>query len=173
MIPTNRPEASEAPEAFFSYINKVPEVDVGRFLETQLREVTTVFSAISEDASLYRYSPDKWSIRQVLSHINDCERLFTFRAFWFSRGFDSPLPSFEQDVAAAGAGADRRSLQSHLDEFGSLRKATIGLVHSLSPQGWDRGGLAGGSPMTVRALMFMVAGHVIHHIGILEERYLR
>ena len=173
MTPTNRPVTSEAPEAHFSYINRVPEGDISRILETQLDEAAALFGAISEKDSLYRYAPDKWSIRQVLSHINDCERLFTFRAFWFARGFDSPLPGFEQEVAAAGAAADRRSLQSHVGEFRFLRMATISLVHSLGSEGWDRRGVAGGSPMTVRALIFMAAGHVIHHIGILEERYRR
>ena len=173
MTPHKRPGTNEAAESYFLYIKKVPEGDISEILEAQLHEVTTLFGAISEDDSLYRYAPDKWSIRQVLSHINDCERLFAFRAFWFARGFDSPLPGFEQEVAAAGAAADRRSLQSHIDEFESLRRATIGLVNSLSSGGWDRRGVAGESSMTVRALIFMVAGHVIHHIGILDERYRR
>lgn len=167
-----RPDRSEAAEPFFAYINKVGGGDIDRVLETQLREVRTLFGAMTEEESLYRYAPDKWSIRQVLSHINDCERLFVFRAFWFARGFDSPLPGFEQEVAATGAAADGRTLESHISEFSSLRLATLSFVQSLLPEAWDRRGVAGGSPITVRALMFVAAGHVSHHLGVLEERYL-
>jgi len=168
-----RPAPDEAAEALFAYINRVPEGDINRILETQHHAVVDLFNTISEEDSLYHYAPGKWSIRQVLSHINDSERLFAFRAFWFARGFDSPLPGFEQDVAADGAAADGRSLQSHIGEFRSVRQATLSFVQSLSPEIWDRSGVAGGSPVTVRALIYLAAGHVDHHVKIFEERYRR
>jgi uncharacterized damage-inducible protein DinB len=166
-----RPQAGEAAEYYFTYINKVPEGDILRLVDSQLREALTILGAVSEERSRYRYAPGKWSIREVLNHINDTERLFAFRAFWFARGFDSPLPSFEQDIAVAAALADQRSWQDHLAEFRSVREASLTFFNSLPPEAWDRRGVASGNPFTVRALAFITAGHVTHHLGILNDRY--
>jgi hypothetical protein len=108
----------------------------------------------------------------VLSHINDTERLFVFRAFWFARGFDAPLPSFDQDGAVASAGADERSWRSHIEEFRAVRSATSAFFSNLPAEGWSRRGIASGNPFTVRALAFITAGHLAHHVRILRERYL-
>jgi hypothetical protein len=126
---------------------------------------------MSEERSLHRYAPDKWSIRQVLSHINDTERAFTFRALWFARGFDEPLASFDQNVAIAAAGADERSWTSHVDEWRTIRAATLTLFRHLPADAWLRRGVASGNPFTVRALAYITAGHVTHHLRILKERY--
>ena len=98
---TAKPEPSEAAPYYFTYIDKVPSGDVCQILEAQRGETIALLRGISEERSLYRYAPDKWTVREVLSHINDAERLFVFRAFWFARGFDSPLPSFEQVSTSA------------------------------------------------------------------------
>ena len=127
---------------------------------------------ISDERSRHRYAPDKWSIREVLGHINDTERLFAFRAFWFARGLPEPLPSFDQDIAAAHAGADDRSWSAHIDEFRSVRAATLALFQHLPPDAWTRRGVASDMPFTVRALAFIAAGHVAHHARLLRERYL-
>jgi hypothetical protein len=111
-------------------------------------------------------------VRQVVSHINDAERLFAFRAFWFARGFTSALPSFDQTIAARHADADERSLSSHVEEFQSVRTSTLAFFRHLSPDAWVRGGVASESLFTVRALAYIAAGHVIHHAAILKERYL-
>jgi len=168
-----RPVAEEAAEYYFTYINKVPEGDIRQLLEKQLPDVLALLATISDEESLYRYGPDKWSIRQVVSHISDCERLFTFRAFWFARGFDSPMPSFDQETAAAEAAADQRGWEAHVAEFRSVRAASLSFFNSLPPGAWDRRGVASGNPVTVRALAYIAAGHVIHHVGILRERYLQ
>ena len=102
---TARPDRSEAAEYDFMYINQVGEGDIRAILERQGPEIVSLLHGIDDDRSLHRYAPDKWSIRQVVSHVNDAERLFLFRAFWFARGFDEPLPSFEQDIAVANADA--------------------------------------------------------------------
>jgi hypothetical protein len=125
-----------------------------------------------EDQSQVRYASDKWSIRQVLSHINDTERLFVFRALWFARALDEPLPSFDQNVAIASAGADERSWRSHVDEFRAIRTATLSFFRHLPAEAWMRRGTASGNPFTVRALAYITAGHVTHHSRILRERYL-
>jgi hypothetical protein len=98
--------------------------------------------------------------------------VFTFRALWFARRFDSPLPSFDQDVAVSTAGADSRPWQSHRDEFSAVRRATLELFRNLPSDAWMRRGVASGNPFTVRALAYITAGHVAHHNRILRERYL-
>jgi hypothetical protein len=165
------PERTEAAEYYFTYIDKVGRGDICAILEAQLTETLALFDGITEDQSLHRYAPDKWSIRQVLSHLNDTERLFVFRAFWFARGFDSPLPSFDQNIAVAAAAADERSWKSHLDEFRVVRGATLAFFRNLSAEAWARSGVASGNPFTVRALAYIAAGHVTHHVSILRSRY--
>jgi hypothetical protein len=121
---------------------------------------------------MHKYAPGKWSIRESISHVNDTERVFTFRALWFARGFDIPLPSFDQDVAVAGSGADTRPWRAHIDEFRAIRGASIQLFRNMPDEAWARRGIASGKEFTVRALAFMTAGHVTHHERILRERYL-
>jgi hypothetical protein len=167
------PERTEAAPYYFRYIDRVSSGDIVDTLGSQLEETTALLRTIDEARSLTRYAPEKWSIRQVLNHLNDTERLFAFRAFWFARGFDSALPSFDQDIASGEAAADTRSWNSHVAEFVNLRAATLDLFRDLPAAAWSRRGVASDNPFTVRAIAWITAGHTIHHIGILEERYLR
>lgn len=169
---TTAPDRIEAAEYYFTYIDQVPAGDIREILEAQVGETLALLEGISEEDSLRRYALGKWSIRQVLSHVNDTERAFVFRALWFARGFDSPLPSFDQDVAIAAAGADERPWKSHVEEFRSVRAATLSFFRNLPADAWARRGIASGNPFTVRALAWIVAGHVTHHARILRERYL-
>jgi hypothetical protein len=168
-----RPDQSEAPDYFWKYIEMVPDGDVREILETQQAATMALFGSISDAGSLHRYAADKWNIRELVGHINDTERVFAFRAFWFARGFPSPLPSFDQHIAASGAAAGERSWSSHVDEFRAVRTATLTFFHNLPPAAWSRSGTADGRHITVRALAYIVAGHVVHHTTVLEERYLR
>ncbi len=167
-----RPEPSEAAPYYFTYIDQVEGADAGAALESQLEQAAGLLAGISEEQSLHRYAPEKWSIRQVLSHVSDTERSFAFRALWFARGFDSPLPSYDQNIAAAGAEADRVSWAAHREEFQRVRLASISLVANLPPEAWMRSGIASDKRFTVRALAFLMAGHCAHHLRILRERYL-
>lgn len=167
-----RPERSEAPEYFFTYIEKVGDGDVVEILEEQSEEALTLFGSITEESSLHRYAPGKWSIREVLGHINDTERLFVFRALWFARGLSDPLPSFDQNAAAPEMGAEARPWMSHVEEFRALRAATVPFFRHLPEEGWSRHGIASGGEFTVRALAYITAGHAEHHIRLLRERYL-
>jgi hypothetical protein len=167
------PDRTEAAEYYFTYIDQVPAGDICDILEAQLSEVVVLLRGVSEDRSLGRYAPDKWTIRQVVNHVNDAERLFVFRALWFARGFDSPLPSFDQDVAVSAARADERPLSSHVEEFTAIRSASVAFFRSLSADAWTRRGVASGFPFSVHALAFITAGHARHHARILDERYLR
>ena len=166
------PERHEAGEYYFKYIDLVPEGDVRETLAAQRAEALAFFRGIPDERAAHRYEPGKWSIKAVLAHVNDCERLFAFRAFWFARGFDAPLPSFDQEVADRHARPDDRSWGSHIEEFGSLRTATLDFFSHLSPEAWLRSGIASENPFSVRALGFIAAGHVIHHNRMLKERYL-
>ena len=167
-----RPERTESVDYYFTYIDQVPAGDIRAILDTQAHDVAAELRAISDDASLRRYAEDKWSIREVVSHVNDAERVFTFRACWFARGYDLALPSFDQDVAIRGANADQRAWRDHVDEFDSIRGATLALFSSLPDEAWSRRGIASGNQFSVRALAFVTAGHVAHHMRILRERYL-
>jgi len=166
------PDRTEAAEYYFTYIGQVGGGDIRDVLSAQLPDTLALLNGISDEQSSYRYAPDKWSIRQVVAHLNDTERLFVFRAFWFARGFDDPLPSFDQDVAMFSAGADERSWSSHLEEFRAVRAATMAFFGNLQADKWARRGVASGNPFTVRALAYIAAGHVTHHTTILRKRYL-
>lgn len=163
---------TEAAEYFFTYINQVPAGDIGEILQTQQSETVQLLRSIPEQRSLHKYEPGKWTIREVVSHLNDTERMFTFRALWFARGFDTALPSFDENIAIKTAGADDRPLSSHVDEFRAIRSATLALFQYLPADAWMRRGTANGNPFTVRALAHITAGHVAHHLRILRERYL-
>jgi hypothetical protein len=167
----DRPGRNEAAEYYFTYIDKVPGTDVMTVLEAQLDAVLEELGAVPQQRSLYRYAPDKWSIREVMSHINDTERVFLFRALWFARGFDTPLPSFDEKSCAVAAEADRVTLAGHLDEFRAIRLATISFFRHLPEAAWTRSGIASGNLFTVRALAFISAGHVAHHMDVVRERY--
>jgi len=167
-----RPQPTEAASYYFTYINQVTSDDPVSAIEHQLEESQALFAKISEEKSLHRYAPDKWSIRQVLNHVTDTERAFAFRALWFARGFDTPLPSYDQNIAATGAEADRTSWAAHVDEFRSVRLSTISLFKNMPSQAWTRSGIASGNPFTVPALAYIIPGHFAHHVALLRERYL-
>ena len=165
------PDRTEAAPYYFTYIDKVPAGDIRTVLETQASETVAALSAISEDRSRYRYAPDKWSIREMIHHVNDAERVFAFRALWFARQLGPELPSYDQDVAVTTGDADQRSWQSIVEEFAAVRAASVALFTTLPDEAWQRHGVASGNPVTVRALAYIVAGHTAHHMQILKERY--
>ncbi|MBI3406514.1 MAG: DinB family protein [Acidobacteria bacterium] len=167
-----RPQSDEAAPYYFTYIDKVTGDDPVRSLEAQLDQSGPFFKQISEEKSLHRYAPGKWSIRESLNHINDAERLFAFRAMWFARGFELPLPSFDQTIAVRHAEADRTAWAAHIEEFCRVRSSTLSLLQNLPEEAWGRVGIASDNRFTVRALAFIIAGHLNHHIGVLRERYL-
>jgi uncharacterized damage-inducible protein DinB len=170
--PIGRPDSSEAAPYYFRYIDRVPDGDVVEELERQRDSAARLFSTISEERSLHRYEPGKWSIRQVVNHVSDTERVFLSRAFWFGRGFDSALPSYEQDIAAAAARADEVPWASHVQEFEAVRLSSLTFFRNLPSDAWMLRGIGSGNPFTVRSLAWITAGHAEHHLAILKERYL-
>jgi len=167
-----RPQEVEAVPYYFTYINQVPGDDVIAILERQLEESLAFFTALPEEKSLYRYAPEKWSIRQVLNHATDAERVFAFRALWFARGFETPLPNYDQNIAVSGAEADEISWAAHVEEFRRARLLTISLFRNMPAKAWMRSGIASDNRFTVRALAYIIAGHLTHHVAGLRQRYL-
>lgn len=172
MLRTLRPGPGDALPAHAVYVDQVPDGDILTILQSQGREALALLRGITEEQSLHRYAPGKWSLRELLNHVNDAERVFALRALWFARGYGESLPGFEQDTGVAHAAADRRPWQAHVDEFQHLRAATVSLVENLPEEAWDRRGIASDAPVSVRGMIFVCAGHVAHHVRILRERYL-
>jgi uncharacterized damage-inducible protein DinB len=131
-----------------------------------------LLSGISEEQSLKTYAPGKWTIRDVLNHVIDGERAFLGRAFWFARGFEDPLPSFDQDLAAQMAHANDTSWAQLVEEFKNVRLSTVSFFSNLPAEAWSRGGVASDNHVTVRAIAYIIAGHVAHHTKVLKEKYL-
>ena len=169
---TGRPTPTEAAPYYYTYIDRIASDDILAALEAQLDPTLCVFATISEQKSLHRYAPDKWSIRQLVNHVSDTERVFLYRALWFARGFDTPLPAFDQNIAVPTAAADQFSWASHIVDFSAVRAATLSFFRNLPEEAWTRTGIASDNPVSVRALAYIIAGHVAHHIAILQERYL-
>lgn len=167
-----RPQTTEAASYYFKYIDLVTGDDIVPAMENQMGEMLEFLSGISEEQSLHSYEPGKWTIRELLNHVNDGERIFAGRALWFARGFTDPLPSFEQDIAVQAAHANNTSWVDLVEEFEIVRLGTISLLKSLPDEAWDRTGVASDNPVSVRALAYIIAGHVTHHINVLRERYL-
>lgn len=167
-----RPQEGDAAPYFSKYIDLVPGDDVVAAMASQLDESLDLFAGISEEKSLYRYEPDKWSIRQLVNHVTDTERAFAFRGLWFGRGFPAPMPSYDQNIAAAGAEADSVAWAAHVEEFRHVRSATISLYRNMPAEGWKRSGIASDKHVTVNALAYLIVGHAAHHWNILRERYL-
>ncbi len=167
-----RPKSTEAAPYYFGYIDRVLADDVVGELQRQAEELQALLLGISEEKSLSRYAPSKWSVRELWNHVNDTERVFVFRAFWFARGFDSPLPSFDQDIAVRHGAADAWSWANHVDEFLAIRRSTLAFFRGLSAEAWDRTGVASGNTFSVRALAYIAAGHALHHVAVLKEKYL-
>ena len=166
------PQTNEAATYYFPYINLARTDDVVSFLKDQLAETTPFLERITEEQSLHRYEPGKWSIRELWNHVNDGERIFLSRSLWFARGFQDPLPSFDQEIAVAGANANDTPWAEHVEEFRTVRLGTLSFFRNLPAEAWSRTGVASDNPFTVNALAYIIAGHAAHHVNVLKERYL-
>ncbi len=166
-----RPEPTEYAEFYANYVSKVPGTDVLGVLESQRVQMLQLFAGRSERDGNFRYAPGKWTVKEVLGHITDTERIFAYRALRFARADHTPLPGFEQDDYVRSGAFGDRTLAGLAEEFGAVRNASISLFRSFKEDVWPRRGTANGKEVTVRALAFITAGHQMHHRIILEERY--
>lgn len=167
-----RPGANDYFEYYDGYVSKVKGADLLTSLRQRRDLVADLYSSIAEDRSRYRYADGKWSIRELLGHLVDCERIMAFRALSFARGNAEPIPGMDQDDFMRHANFDDRELEDILKEFLLVRESNILMFTSLPAEAWDRRGIASGHEVTVRALGYIIAGHEIHHTDILTERYL-
>ncbi len=167
-----RPAQSEYGDYYHLYVSQVPEGDVFEILEDLAGEMGALTGGLSEKQADYRYAPGKWSIKQVIGHVIDVERTFSFRAFAFARQDPAELPSMEQDDYAAVTNYGARSVGDIAREYTAVRVATLALFSTFDAAAWERRGRASGFEFSVRSFPFIIAGHQIHHIKVLNERYL-
>lgn len=167
-----RPKDTEYAPYYGRYVATVPDDDFLEALERQGRETIAVLQEIDEAKSQHRYEPGKWSIREVVGHVCDAERVFTYRALAFARGETAQLPSFDENAWAGTSSAGTRRFADLVAEFKAVRAATLALFRSFTDEEWTRTGIASGNPCTVRALAYITAGHERHHLRILREKYL-
>ena len=167
-----KPQPGEFNPYYERYISLVPDGDIVQSLESQWTETRSLLSAIPEERGVYRYAPGKWSIKEVLGHLTDAERIFAYRALRIGRADMTPLSSFEQDDYVRNGNFDAVSLSSLIEEFTALRRSTVLLFEHLQPEACTRTGTANSSPISVRALAWIIAGHELHHRSVLMEKYL-
>jgi len=171
-LPGLTPPAPEEYASFYAgYVAGVAGADVAALLERQPAALREACAGLSDEGARFRYAPGKWSIKEVVGHLCDVERVFSYRALRIGRGDATPLPGFDENAYAAAAGADDRPLEELLDEFVAVRASTLALLAGFGPEAWTRTGNANGHPMSLRAQVHVVAGHVRHHLRLLGERY--
>lgn len=167
-----RPGANDYFEYYNGYVSKVEGDDLLTALRQRRDLVADLYSSISEEQSRFRYAEGKWSIRELLGHLVDAERVMAFRALSFARGNAEAIPGMDQDEYMRHANFDERDLEDILKEFLLVRESNVVMFASLPAEAWDRRGVASGYEFTVRALGYIIAGHEIHHTDILTARYL-
>lgn len=168
----SRPSTDEFSAYYTPYVARVPDGDLLATLESQLGETLALLRGIPVDRSLHRYAPGKWSMRDLVQHLCDAERIFAYRALRIARGDETPLPGWDENRYAPVANADRRPWPELIAELESVRAATLALFRGLDDDAFARRGVANGQPVTVRALAWIIAGHERHHVAVLRERYL-
>jgi len=168
---SGRPADTEYAPFYAGYVSLVQEDDALAALERQLDELRALSVSIPKDRETYRYAPDKWSVRQVVGHVTDGERVFGYRAFCISRGEQAPLPSFDENAYVARSSYDSVPLGELVDELVAVRRTNLAALRRLTAAEWRGLGTASGKPVSVRALAYVMAGHPRHHLAILRERY--
>ena len=171
-----RPEAGEFAEYYGKYIAKAggsadPADPVER-LASQLKDFTTFLGGIDPAKRLYRYAEDKWSVQEMLQHMTDTERIFAYRALRIARGDQTPLPGFDQDPYVPASEAEAANWDELVREFFTVRESTLALLRLFPQAAWTRMGTASNNPISVRAIAWILAGHIEHHLAVLRERYL-
>lgn len=167
-----RPEKGEYPEYYHTYISRTIGENLIELLEQGLADLERLIVSLPASKLDYRYQSDKWSIKELLVHLMDAERIFAYRALRFSRGDRTGLPGFDEDEYVPHSGAAIRSAESILEEYRALRASTISFFENLTPEMMGRSGIANGQEISVRSLAYIIAGHEVHHLGVIRERYL-
>jgi hypothetical protein len=166
-----RPADTEFAPFYARYIARVPETDPLPALEAQPAELHALADRIAPEDELFRYAPDKWSVRQMFGHLIDTERVMGYRAFCIARGEVKPLPGFDEKDYVARADSDERSVKALAHEFAAVRHANLWAIRSWTEDDWTRVGNANGKAVSARAIAYIMAGHVRHHMALLRERF--
>ena len=166
-----RPADDEYAPFFAGYVSLVPETEVLPVLAAQAAEIRALAGSIPPDRERFRYAPGKWSIREMLGHIGDAERVFGYRAFCISRGEQASLPGFDENDYVAEAAYDEHAVAQLAEDFAQLRASNLAVLERLAPERWSNVGVANGNRISLRALAYIMAGHVRHHLGVLKARY--
>jgi len=167
-----RPAPTEYPPLFGRYVDRVPDGDLIATLAGQLGDTLALIEGLADGQADFRYAPGKWSIKDVLGHVADTERIFVYRALCFARGDATPLPGFDEDAYVAGANFAGRRVADLAAELRAVRAATVAFFAGLDEAGLARRGLANNNQYTVRAIAALIAGHELHHRAVVRERYL-
>ncbi len=168
----NRPEKTEYDPYYEHYVSLVENDDIIDTLGSQPTRLQDLLTALPEDRGTYAYADGKWSIKQLLGHLIDGERMFAYRLLRISRGDQTPIEGFEQDGYIDNANSNERSFAELLEEFSLLRRANMIFFSNMTPEAWERVGTANNAKISARALIYIMAGHIEHHLEILKERYL-
>lgn len=169
---SNRPSNEEYSAFAEQYVKLVPEGDIQEILARLLGETTSLFSALSEDRAAHRYAPGKWSLKQVLGHLADNERIMSYRLLRIARGDRTPLAGYDENALMDGAAFDDFPLAVTLEDYVTARRSTLALLRGLSGEAWKRIGLVNERESSARAWAYIIAGHEIHHLNVVRERYL-
>lgn len=167
----DRPQSEEYFEFYQTYVGKVPDGDIIATLKDQSQRIAADFSSVPEHLETFAYAPGKWTVREVLGHMIDAERVFAYRALSIARGDSTPLPGFDENEWAVRSNAGSRSLVALIDEFAKVRASNLALFDGMDPDAGSRMGTASGRPVSVRALVWIIAGHAEHHLRLFNERY--
>jgi len=167
-----RPNVNEYPEYYHAYIELVPGENAIKYLEKQILDLQSFISEI-EELENHTYSPDKWTIKEVIGHITDAERVFGYRAMRFARGDENSLPGFDENLYVKAANFSNRTLRDISHEFSMMRHANLHLFRSFTTEELDKIGIANNNKISVRSLIFAIGGHVEHHIDVIKKRYLK
>jgi uncharacterized damage-inducible protein DinB len=169
-----KPKEGEYPPYADIYIGLLPDDGlVLKHMRESLKATTAFMLSLPEERLVFRYAPGKWTVKEVLAHVIDDERIYAYRALRFARNDPTELPGFDQDAYAPCSGANRRTVESLVGEFAAVRRSTIALFESFDEEALERAGVADGNRATVRALAYHIAGHELRHMNIIKERYLR
>jgi hypothetical protein len=169
----SRPQAGEYAPYYERYISLIQGSDILGTLDEQRRQMLLLLSGKTDEDGNFRYAPNKWSLKEVLGHVNDTERIFAYRALRFARNDQTPIEGYEQDDYVKFGPFVRSPLEELVEDYIAVRRATLTLFRNLDEEAWKRRGVANKNEVTVRALAYTIAGHELHHRRILEEKYLR
>lgn len=169
---SQRPDPSEHAPSYGKYVKLVRDGDLVATLEAQQAETQALLRAVPAEKAGHRYAPDKWTVAQLIRHMADSERVFGYRALVFARGDAAELPGFDENAYAEAEPVDTLSLTQVLDDLAAVRRSTVTLLSGFDAAAWGRTGVANATPISVRALAWVIAGHELHHRNMLRERYL-